>query len=200
MVVMVAAAALALAGVAKAGPVNLVDNGSFETGDFTGWTQGGNTGSTAVLSGAYYVYSGAEDGTYFAVLGPVGSDGTLDQSLATTVGDTYTLSFYLASVGDSPSDFSASLGGTTLYSVIDPNSGGAYTQYVFGYTATSSSTDLNFTFRDDPAFMALDNIAVTLGAPSVPESKTLAAGLLALPALGLWTLKRRGQSMIVVRV
>ena len=38
-------------------PANLVVNCGFETGDFTGWTQSGNTGFTGVSTGIY-AYSG----------------------------------------------------------------------------------------------------------------------------------------------
>lgn len=198
--VMAAAAALGLAGVAKAGPVNLVANGSFETGDFTAWTEGGNFEATEVVSGPFYDYAGPEDGKFYAILGPVGADGTLSQALNTAIGQTYTFSFYFASVGDSTADFSASLGGTTFLSLTNPNTGSGYTQYSYDYTATSTSTDLEFAFRDDPAYLALDNVYVGVGAPvgpAVPESKTLMAGLLALPALGLWTWKRRGRMSVI---
>jgi PEP-CTERM motif len=65
---------------------NVIVNCGFETGDFTGWTQGGNTGFTGVTSSAPYVNSG----TYGAYLGPIGSDGTLSQSFQ---GNTVTFVF-----------------------------------------------------------------------------------------------------------
>lgn len=139
-------------------PNDLLTNGSFETGDFTGWTTGGNFMDTFVVSGAFYVYPGAEDGMYYAVLGPVGSDGTLSQTFATTPGQPYTVCFWLNAVGDHPSDFNASWDGTQFLSLTDPNTGGTWTQFVYGpFTGTGSDT-LTFSFRDDPAYIALDNV------------------------------------------
>src|SRR5207342_1372158 len=78
-------ALLCSAAVANA---NLVTNGGFETGDFTGWTNGGNTGFTGVDPGIQH------SGTYGAFFGPIGSNGFLSQTLATTAGGVYTLSFW----------------------------------------------------------------------------------------------------------
>ncbi len=100
---------------------NLVFNGSFEAGDFTGWTIGGGSGDkTRLVSGPFYAYPGAEDGQFYAALGPVGSDGTISQTFATTAGANYIFSFWMASAGDDPSDFSAKWNGTQVFSQTDP--------------------------------------------------------------------------------
>src|SRR5579872_5052181 len=67
------AASLMMA-ISSPAAAQLVTNGSFETGDFTGWTV--NAGATFVASGGFDGYP-AEDGNYFAALGNVGGIGTV---------------------------------------------------------------------------------------------------------------------------
>jgi len=165
-------AALALLVSAPAFGQNLLTNGGFETGDFTGWTTGGNFADTEVVSGAFYDYTGAQEGNFYAVLGPVGTDGTLSQSFTTQAGASYTFSFWLASVGDNPSDFSAYWDGTQVLSLTNPNTGSSWSQFSFTETGTGNDT-ISFAFRDDPAYIALDNVSVTPNASSVPEPSSL---------------------------
>src|ERR1700722_5175712 len=73
-------------------------NGSFETGDFTDWTLGGNTSTTFVESSGFDSYV-PESGNFFAALGAVGSLDYLSQTVATTPGQTYVLAYFLASNG-----------------------------------------------------------------------------------------------------
>ena len=168
---------------------NLITNGSFETSDFTGWTTGGNFEDTEVVSGAFYEYTAAQDGNYYAVLGPVGSDGTLSQTFADHAGAQYTVSFWFASVGDNPSDFSASWDGTPLLSLNNPNTGAPWREFVDTVTGTGTDT-LTFSFRDDPGYMALDNVSVTENSgQSVPEPSSLL--LLGTGVLGLGGMVRR---------
>ena len=152
---------------------NLVNNGSFESGDFTGWTTGGNFEFTQVVTGPFYVYTAAQDGQFYATLGPLSIDGTLSQTLATTAGAQYTFSFWYAGVGDDPSDLSASWDGNPLFSQVDPNTGAVWTQESFTVTGTGSDT-IQFGFRDDPAYIALDNVSVVKQNPTTtPEPSSL---------------------------
>jgi hypothetical protein len=167
---------LALSGLPVFGD-NIVNNGSFETGDFTGWTTGGNFGFTSVTTGPFYAFSGAQDGNFYAMGGAVGSDATISQTLLDTVGATYTFSFWLNGIGDAPSDFNAAWNGTTLLSLSDPNTGGVWTQFSYSVMGTGSDT-ITFGLRNDPEFVALDNVSV-----DTPEPTSLAmlgGGLVAL--------------------
>jgi hypothetical protein len=189
LVVIVALAMCALLLAPTTFAQNLVNNGSFETGDFTGWTLGGNSSLIEVTSGSFYDYSGAQDGRFYVVAGPVGSPGTLSQTIADSAGAQYTLSFWFGSVGDNPSEFSVSWDGTQLLDLVNPNTGANWTQFTFQVTGTGNDT-LQFSFRDDPGWLALDNVSLTENSgQSVPEPSSFL--LLGTGVLGLGGMVRR---------
>ncbi len=140
-------------------PPNLVVNGNFETGDFTGWTLGGNYGMS--WAGAQTsVDSQAESGQYAAAIGAMGSDATLSQTLQTVAGKQYTLSFWLANNGAGTNDFTVKWNGATVMALANAPAQG-YTQYTFTVTATGATSTLEFDGRQDPSSWRLDNISVT---------------------------------------
>ena len=73
----------------------LVQNGGFETGSFSSWTETGNFVDCSVSSSSPAVHSG----TYGALLGPAGSLGYLSQSLPTVAGQLYLLSLVVGQPG-----------------------------------------------------------------------------------------------------
>ena len=181
LLAVVALVAVLLVGAPTAFATNLLTNGSFEDNNLTGWTLGG-AGGAFTVSGAFSAYSGAEDGTYYLAMGPIGSDGTLSQTFSDTAGQHYTFSFWFASVGDNPSDFSAYWdGGIPLLSLTNPNTGANWSEYSYSVTGTGSDT-IQFAFRDDPAYMVLDNVSVSQSG-TTPEPSSLlllGSGLLAV--------------------
>jgi hypothetical protein len=133
----------------------LLVNGGFETGDFTGWAQSGNTGYTFVGMGTVH------GGQYAAALGPVDSEGFLAQTFATTAGATYTLDYWLQHDGGSPSSFHAMINGNDLPgSVLTNPDPFDYREYTFTFTATGPTTELKFGFQENPAYFHLDDVSV----------------------------------------
>jgi hypothetical protein len=139
----------------------LVQNGGFETGDFTGWTQSGNTGYTTVSSGSSQF---AHSGTYGVRMGPVGSLGYLSQTIPTMAGQNYLLSLWLDSPNTSgtltPNEFSVLWNGGKVFDQLNIGKIG-WTNLQFIVTATASSAVLQLGFRDDPYYLGLDDVSVT---------------------------------------
>ena len=165
---------LALASCAlSASALNLVTNGGFETGDFSGWTEGGDTSYGVFVGGptqSGYGYTPTpHSGSFTAFLGAPYAPVLLSQDLATVAGQSYTLSFYLAddpSGAGSTQTFSVSFGGVTLESFGDlPAVCGLHTYQV---APTGSSSTLLFTSQNFNGAYLLDDVSVTKNVSSVP--------------------------------
>ncbi|HEV2677093.1 MAG TPA: PEP-CTERM sorting domain-containing protein [Aliidongia sp.] len=174
---------------------DLVTNGGFEADDASGgpvtppsgWTVVGSNPSIGVDD------SNPNTGLNEAFLGTIGTTGTLQQTLTTVAGTTYTISFALEN-GDPTgglSSFAADFGGLLLSDTFAtlPTS---YNTYSFTATATGTSTVLAFTEQNDNSNWFLDDVSVTAASTTVPEPSTmlLLGSMLAGYAL-MFRLRRR---------
>jgi hypothetical protein len=192
MKIAVCAAALAMMiaslGEASASP-NLLINGGFEDGDFTGWTLNGDPATTFVTEDLLFnsqLYVPAQ-GAFFAALGANGAEGTLTQTFVDTPGDLYFVSFLVASDGDEPNNFGVT-GPGSLELPLEYLPASDYVAYT-GYFTGSGSDTIMFTFRNDPGYLSLDAVSVTFA----PEPSTWAMMLLGFAGIG-YAGYRRSQS------
>lgn len=158
-----------------------VANGGFESGlaswTTAAWGVGGPSHSGVGATGTSCVGGGCLNAT---------TGATLSQTVATTPGASYTLTFWYRtwSAGDAPSELQA------LWSNGAPASGGAGTctgSCVFGTTtgtatyvqvtrtvvATGPNMTITFVGQNDPATTYLDDVSLTLLAPPPPSIPTM---------------------------
>ncbi len=163
---------------------NLIQNCAFGTGDFTGWSgtalsdpfNGVDTGDPLAIGPT--PYNGLP---YEAFLGS-SSDETLSQTFATGPGEEYFVEFALLN-DTNPSlgygnDFTATFGGTTLFSEINAPAD-AYTLYSFAVHASGSSTTLAFTSSNPSGDFELDSVSVA-ATPEPGSFLLFGSGLVAL--------------------
>lgn len=187
-------ALFALLAAAPAQAIELLSNGGFETGDFSGWTQGGNSDFTYVVSGLSPngEYSGPQSGTYYAYAGPGTTDGTLSQTFVDNPGDKLAISGWAIGNNMGPSYVNFLFNNALIVSTANPVPDQPWTQYSFGVTATGNDT-FSLAFRDDPAFIGLDGFSVSssVSATPLPSSWTMMIAGFAVMLGFLWRKQRR---------
>ena len=162
----VALAVAALGRSASAG-VNLVQNGGFESGDFSGWiTQAAGAGSN------FFVQNGSGfDSPHAAFFG--GTGGLYDQisqDLTTIAGGDYLLEFWILNLGVENDGLLVEWGGTTLLDGPVESELETYVYFSFEVTAAEALTELRFGGFDGNAGFYLDGVSVT----AVPTPAVLA--------------------------
>jgi hypothetical protein len=179
---------------------NLVVNGGFETGDFTGWTVNDPSGFSGVGSDPGFAHSG----THYAFLGANPNTGMLTQAqnLMTTTGTVYTLSFFLANdvtvnQNLSPTNFfEVKWNGAPIFSLTN-QAAFDYTQITFALLATGPSTGLEFDYQHGNDFWRLDDVSVNAGVPEAASTLWLALPVFA--GLGLLHFRFKNSKGAAVR-
>ncbi len=131
---------------------SLLANCRFDTGDFTGWTVGGDTSFTSVASGC------GHSGNFCAFLGPTSYNGTLTQCFNAPT-PTCSLSFWMANSGN-PSHFGVEWKAAhemEIYYI--PNT--PYVQWSSSGLPGGGFTCVTFQYYNVPSFLNLTDITVT---------------------------------------
>jgi len=178
---------------------NLVLNGAFTTGDFTDWTNsewgvGGFPSDPGTLP---------TDTTFAADTGCVGAPcndpitgADISQTIGTDTSATYTLSFLYdagSESGPGTTELDALWDGSIVPGgqIIDATSD-TWAEYTFtGLAASTASTVLEFTGRQDPAGLYLTDISVTSETSTTPEPGSLPLIVVGLMGIVAGILRRR---------
>ncbi len=173
-----------------------VGNGGFETGDLTDWTLNGDPALVFALAGDDVDVAGTNalqdvpdwdfvhSGIYGGYLGQFDwngepPEGSLSQTVATTPGRQYLVSFWFTSVASdgstTPNNFAAIWDGSILFAQTNMDAV-AWTNMQFVVHATSASATLEFDFYNVPAAFGLDDVSVETVPAPVLEAVTHAAG------------------------
>jgi hypothetical protein len=177
----------------------LVQDGGFEAGDFCYWTLSGGLSAYTnnfVDDGTYTYYSPVA-GIYFAALGQVSTLAYLSQPLPTRAGQLYLLSFWLENpYSPRLNQFVVqwNTNATSVNTIFNQANMGVFgwSNMQFVVTAATSLTTLQFGFRNDNDFFALDNVSVLPVPGPAIQAPALANGSLQLA----WTALPRVQYQV----
>ncbi|MBL0870852.1 MAG: hypothetical protein IBJ18_09785 [Phycisphaerales bacterium] len=164
--------ALGVMTASSAARAELVINGGFETGAAWLLIGGGpfpNFGYTAAQA-----HTGSRS---FEFANALARDDTIRQTLATTAGTSYTLSFWLFNSQQGNDHLRVSWEGGLVIDLLPVNIPlNTWTQFTYTVTASLTGSELRFAGYDVPDRIRLDDVSVV----AVPTPATLSLGALTL--------------------
>jgi hypothetical protein len=182
---------------------NLIKNGSFEKpvvtagsyelfstgGTFTGWTVVGATGNVAVASGTAvesgFSFPAAGGAQWLDLTGASNTATGVQQTVATTPGAAYTLTFYVGNCDDpggpwgTTSTVNVLVDGTQIYTATNSKGAGqtkiVWRKFTTTITASSAHTTIAFINGDPPSDNSngLDLVSLVVQADDEPASGAL---------------------------
>ena len=171
-------------GITQSARANLITNGGFETGNFSGWTVFGTDNDVVGVQ----PFTSPHSGNFQALF--ASGDNSITQNLTTTPGSSDVITFWLAAnvrQGGSPS-VSVNWGDSSIFSDSFTSPFG-YTEYTFNVNALSPATQLQFQFSSIFGnVFYLDDISVTRA--GVPDGGSTVS-LLGLALFGVAVLRRK---------
>ncbi|MQA21842.1 DUF642 domain-containing protein [Rugamonas rivuli] len=209
--------AVALAMAAHAGATELITNGSFEAGTIVpnhsdagsqqllsgdsstlaGWTVIGGSDIAWIGLGNPYSLNASDGNNFLDLTGWHDNNSTgagVKQTIATTAGATYVLSFdignsinYNYGINDSLFVTAGSVVGQQVWTTVN-NQASSWEHVTMTFVASGATTDVSFGGGKAVWYIGLDNVSVT-AVPEPSSALMLGAGLL---GMGAWLRRRRG--------
>jgi len=178
---------------------NLIQNGGFETGDTTSWTQIGDWGPgfgvANMVAGNTYG-DNVNSGNYALWFGNSFDTAGVSQTFSDTQGTHYQFSFEMSQTGGRsyygtnpiyPAN--VTLDGTTLsLAQGQPQQNGTWTNFTFNFVGKGSDT-IALSGYSGTGWLGVDNVNVH-ATSAVPEAGEWAMMLLGLPLVG-WVVRRK---------
>lgn len=158
---------VALGALVPAHAVNLVQNGSFETGDFSDWT----TQAAGVGSDFTVWADGTPWGTYVSYFSADGNQlDQISQNLATSAGTQYEISLWVKNYGIESDALQIEWEGNLVLNLSPLGTGlESWELITLNATAANSGSMFKIRGRDAQAAFEIDNVSVE----AVPEPATL---------------------------
>ncbi|MGF2038059.1 MAG: PEP-CTERM sorting domain-containing protein [Nostoc sp. CmiVER01] len=190
---------------AAAQAAELVKNGSFELDplvdpnnpntrnpNITDWIKSGDPMDTSGIRIDNFPQH--DNGNQGLSIGSFINPAYISQNLATTIGSTYNLSFFLGTDeggSDVNNIFHTFVDGNKVFEKINTinTAGVPFTQYDFNFVATKSSTELKLGGKARYGFLYLDAVSVT----PVPEPSSI-GGIAIAGLVGIWLKKKKAIS------